>query len=162
MSFEDYHSMCSETYINLDASDWHESHFLMLNDPHENPGRYSWCGSACSRHTLQLHSAVEQTVYLTAHTWDDRCMADSCVDSWGSQDGSNETEHSIKIPSDVYVRTWMYGANQLKPFKMGAGETIDVTLEMNFTDSRKSKDWSLIAQAPEGCLLYTSPSPRDS
>ena len=32
MSFEDYYSMFSETYINMDSSDWYSSYFLKLND----------------------------------------------------------------------------------------------------------------------------------
>ena len=78
MSFEDYYAMFSETYINMDSSDWYSGSFLKLNDTSAltNPGAYSWCGSKCTRHTLSITSTVAQDVYITAHTWDDRCMAD--------------------------------------------------------------------------------------
>lgn len=78
MSFEDYYAMFSETYINMDSSDWYSGSFMKLNDTSAltNPGAYSWCGSKCTRHTLSITSTVAQDVYITAHTWDDRCMAD--------------------------------------------------------------------------------------
>ena len=32
MSFTDYYNMFSETYINMDSSDWYSSYFMKLND----------------------------------------------------------------------------------------------------------------------------------
>jgi len=143
MSFEDYFNQCSETYFNVDTSDWYHDSFLMLNDNSQaqNPGRYSWCGSSCTRHVLTLTSSVDQDVYLTAHTWDDRCMANSC-ESWNSG-----LTHSIYRPGADYVMAFKYGAMQLDAFHMTAGQTMQITTEWDFTDSNKAKDWSVVAYA---------------
>ena len=81
MSIEDYKAQAEETYFNPDVSDWHSAHFLMLNDntQAENPADEAWwCGTDCTKHTVTVKSDVAQTVHITAHTWDDRCMADQC------------------------------------------------------------------------------------
>jgi hypothetical protein len=70
MAFEDYFTMFSESYIAMDSSDWFSGSFLKLNDTTAPNGKYSWCGAKCIRHVLTITSAVEQDVYMTAHTWD--------------------------------------------------------------------------------------------
>ena len=83
MDFVDYYAEFYLTYISVDSSDWFSGSFLKLNDTSAaiNPGINYWCGSKCTRHVLTITSAVEQDVYMTAHTWDSRCMADKC-ESW--------------------------------------------------------------------------------
>jgi len=83
MDFADYYTMFSESYIAMDSSDWFSGSFLKLNDTSSatNPGSYGWCGSKCTRHVLTITSSVEQDVYMTAHTWDSRCLANKC-ESW--------------------------------------------------------------------------------
>ena len=76
MSFEDYFSMFSMTYINMDSSDWYSSYFLKINDTTGPNGEFNWCGAKCTRHTLSVTSSVAQDVYITAHSWEDRMMAD--------------------------------------------------------------------------------------
>ena len=96
MSFADYYTMFRETYIAMDSSDWFSGSFLKLNDTSAatNPGSYSMCGSKCTRHVLTITSAVEQDVYMTAHTWDSRCLANKC-ESW-----TTGLKHSFYRPGE--------------------------------------------------------------
>lgn len=77
MQIEDYISQASETFVNQDTTGWGSDHFLLTNDNTNSPGRYSWCGSGCTRHefTLKNEANVEQDIYITGHTWDDRGKA---------------------------------------------------------------------------------------
>ena len=124
MSFEDYYSQCSETFFNYDITDWDSTSFLMLNDDASNPdysgspGSFRWCGGSCTRHTLTLTSSVDQDVYLTAHTWDARNMADEC-ENWNSG-----LVHSIDVTGAQWVMTFKYGATQQEPISMTAGNSI--------------------------------------
>ena len=89
MSLQDYYDQVEETYVNFDVTDWYSDHFLKLNDDTaaENPGAFWWCGEECTRHTITVTNDAEvtQNVYITAHTWDDRQMADECEHLWGTQ-----------------------------------------------------------------------------
>ena len=79
MSIEDYHEQVEETYFNKEVSTWHSAHFLMLDDNTQsnNPGDDTWwCGTDCTKHIVTVKSDANQGVYITTHTWDDRCMAD--------------------------------------------------------------------------------------
>ena len=89
IQLEDYFSNFVKTYINVDVTDWYSAKFLKLGDDsiEENPGKWSWCGSECTRHTLTLKSDVTQDVYLTAHTWEDHCEKGQC--------SFNKSRHSI-------------------------------------------------------------------
>ena len=72
------------TFFTFDNTNWSNAYFLKLNDDsaEKNPAKYQgtlpWCGANCTRHILTLKSSVTQTVYLTAHTWDERGKAKSC------------------------------------------------------------------------------------
>lgn len=81
MSIKDYKKQFEETYHNYDVSDWESAYFLKFNDDTQaqNPGdNTNWCGRECTKHTLTLTSAVDQDVWITGHTWDARCMAETC------------------------------------------------------------------------------------
>ena len=171
MSFDDYFEQFQWTQVNFDTANMGESHFLMLDDPAPANGNgaswATWCGADCTKHTLTVTSDVDQTVYLTAHTWDSRGMARQCQD-W---DGKY---HSIYWDGAPYYYVWKYGAKNVS-VEMTAGQTISVDVEFDFTAPEIAKDWSLVAHGANGgvtvthtdssltssCLLYTSPSPRD-
>ena len=72
MSIEDYHSSFENTSVNIDTKGMHYAYFLKLNDQTTPNGTDSDCGSTCVRHDLSVTSEVDQTVYVEAHTWDDR------------------------------------------------------------------------------------------
>jgi hypothetical protein len=78
VSFEDYVQHFEVTMISYDTEKLHQDYFLMLDDPSSNPGKWSWCGPTCSRHTLTVTSEVDQNVWFTAHTWDKRGKPDEC------------------------------------------------------------------------------------
>lgn len=151
MSFSDYYSQCSETYFNIDSSDWYSDAFLKLGDVSDGSGSYSWCGDECTRRMVDLYSEVDQLVYVTAHTWDARSMTDSCED-WTSAN----MPHSLYVPGDQYVRTFKYGAAQAPSFQMSAGQTISLTTEWNFTNSERNNDWSVVAFGESGTVTLTS------
>lgn len=81
IQIEDYYKFFEDTGLTYDNTDWVSTYFLKLDDnsASKRPGEYTWCGAKCTRHVLHLKSSVKQTVYLTAHTWDSRCQADSCA-----------------------------------------------------------------------------------
>ena len=78
MSLKDYKEMFVYTYVNKDVTDWKTASFLKLNDTTgaNNSSPASFCGEECTEHKFTLTSAIEQEVWITAHTWDDRCMAE--------------------------------------------------------------------------------------
>jgi len=81
MDFDDYYKMFAESYVSMDSSDWFSGSFLKLNDTSAatNPGQEDWCGRKCTRHVLTVTTEVEQDVIISAHTWEDRCMAEKCL-----------------------------------------------------------------------------------
>ena len=91
MSFDDYTTQFSETWFNYATDGMGSASFLKLNDNTNSPGSYDWCGAKCTRHELTLTSEVAQTIYLTAHTWDDRGMPDK-------QCTSENFDHSLGVP----------------------------------------------------------------
>ena len=91
MSFDDYTTQFSETWFNYATDGMGSASFLKLNDNTNSPGAYDWCGAKCTRHELTLTSEVAQTIYLTAHTWDDRGMPDK-------QCTSENFDHSLGVP----------------------------------------------------------------
>ena len=40
---------------------------------------------------------------------------------------------------------WNYGNYSVDPFKMTAGEEIEIGLEWNFTNEAHAEDWSIVA-----------------
>ena len=71
MTAEDYHASFSHTWINFDLSDgdWHEDHYIFLNDEDRRNGTHEWCidgGSLCTKHefTLKNNSTEVQKAYI--------------------------------------------------------------------------------------------------
>lgn len=103
ISIEDYAKNFSETWVNYYPETMSRAAFLMLNDDNLKPKYYAtydndyegtwtnFCGDGCTKHKMTLKSTKDQTVYLTAHTWDDRGIADECeVDT-------KDVKHSMYI-----------------------------------------------------------------
>ena len=64
-----------------------------------------------------MTSEVSQVVWLTAHTWDQRCMSSFCQVTT-----SNKANHSIRVGNNNIRRFYnLYGDLQLEPFSMEAG-----------------------------------------
>ena len=102
----------------------------MLNDETTNRGSLNSCGSKCTRHELTLTSEESQVIWLTAHTWDQRCVASFCQVST-----SNKANHTIKVGNNKPWRFYnLYGDLQLEPFSMEAGQSVTVAIEWNWGD----------------------------
>ena len=57
----------------------HQASFVRLNDDKTGADECGyWEGPKCGRHTLELTSEVDQTVWITAHTWDARTLPENC------------------------------------------------------------------------------------
>lgn len=69
MSIGDYFNEFQATWVNWPTENMHEAHILVQNDETENPGSLSYCGATCTRHEYTVTSSVEQTLYISAHTW---------------------------------------------------------------------------------------------
>ena len=52
MPLEAYHAQVEQTFISYDTSDWFQGYYLKLNDTTQNKGKWSTCGSSCTRHEL--------------------------------------------------------------------------------------------------------------
>ena len=78
VTIEDYLTQGHATVVSYDTTGWFSDHFLMLNDPQESPGSWSWCGITCTRHTLTVTSEVDQIVFLTANLWEQRTYPEEC------------------------------------------------------------------------------------
>lgn len=121
----------------------------MLDDKTSEPGTIKTCGAACTRHEMTLTSEVEQIVWLTAHTWDERCLAPKCQTM-----PTNNASHSVQLGTRYIKPFWgLYSDLQLDPFMLGAGDSIKVYLEWNWADRGGhdfSKDWSLVVWGEHG------------
>ena len=149
MTIKDYHDYVGTTYINYAVEEWHEAHFLRLDDDSaaENPGRWGACGAECTRHVLTLTSDVDQTVYVTAHTWDKRGVADICE--------TVEKNNMMFVQGDSKKRSFKYGAVSADPIQMSAYETITIETEWDHTNANLPNDWSVVAWGPIGGLTLT-------
>ena len=76
---------------------------MRLNDKSVAENRGIWegvCGGLCTRHTMTLKADVAQTVYLTAHTWDDTGLAAKCLES---DTGRN---HAMMVSKKNEIYAW--------------------------------------------------------
>lgn len=149
MTVEDYTMLFSHTMFSFDTTGWYNASFLKLDDNSqaENPGVKSNCGPECTNHSLTLTSAVDQTVYLTAHTWDKRGIADSC-------ESVTDKKHYLWLEGSGAAQ-FKHGGRSISPFQMTAGESVTVNTEWNFTDANVAKDWSVVAWGEMGDLTLT-------
>ena len=127
----------------MDVSSWPVQRFLQLEDDSQKKSPGVWegvCGTKCTRHTLTLKATEAQTIYITAHTWNDRGIPDKCEE--GDNNALYHAIHVSKLPS---LYTWNYGEFQLIPFKIAANEKVNIEVEWNFTNEAHAKDWSIVA-----------------
>ena len=79
MSVEDYAKQFSVTQINYNPKGMHQASFVRLGDDKTKADECAYFqGEKCGRHTLELTSDVDQTVWITAYTWDDRTLPKDC------------------------------------------------------------------------------------
>ena len=79
MSIEDYAKQFETTQISYNTNGMHQASFVRLNDDKTGADECGyWHGPKCGRHTMELTSEVDQTVWITAHTWDERTRPKNC------------------------------------------------------------------------------------
>ena len=137
MSIDDYFKQGLASLISFDTTDWFGDHFLMLDDDTVSPGSWSWCGETCTRHKVQISSAVAQSVYVTAYTWEKRSYPSECL--------KKNKVHSIYKENDTTVYTFKEGARQMNAIEFEEGETINFILEWDWARESVSPDWSVTA-----------------
>lgn len=83
-----YFKYFTHTWVNYTTDDMSRADFLKLNDTSLKKTSHAdfdqdyvgtwegFCGSDCTKHTMKLKSTKRQKVFVTAHTWDDRGIAD--------------------------------------------------------------------------------------
>ena len=117
MDLDTYLSQFYMTIINKHTDTMHRSHFLMFNDTSEYKGRLPWCGSDCSLHEFFLTSEIEQTVYISAHTWPQRSYPAECTDYSNSYDSLN----LMWVSGNEQVYGWHHGSTDIEPLTIRPG-----------------------------------------
>ena len=117
MPLDLFYTTFTYTHFTHDTTGWSSDYFLMLNDTTTPNGEFYYCGAECTRHTVTISSDIEQTVYVTAHTWDKRSMGSTCNSLWYN----TGKYHMMKAPHDHYYRVFSEGDYQLEPFTLTAG-----------------------------------------
>ena len=153
MSIEDYAKKFELTDINYNTKGMHQASFVRLND---DKSKADACvleeGAKCGRHTLTLKSDVDQTVWLTAHTWDQRTMPTKCQTDLGY--------HLVFLEGTDEDTIWnkhgfSNGSLEFPAIKMKANESKTIHGEWNWIDANYSKDWSVVAWGDKGSLSLT-------
>ena len=148
MSIEDYKSQVEETYVNYDPTNMHSAYFLRLNDDGSNSEKGQLCGSDCTRHVLTVKSEVDQTIWVTGHTWDERGMPAKCRSEQGNT-------HMMSSSWTEEPMGWFYGSMELDPYQIKAGESVEIITEWNWNKPNTPKDWSVTAWGDKGPLSIT-------
>ena len=128
-----------------------QASFLRLNDDKSGAVDCATKSAKCGRHTLTLKSAVDQTVWITAHTWDARTLPTKCQTKKG--------RHMVFL-EDQYKDTWeethdefYSGSYQFEAIKVKANEPWTIHGDWNWADANYSPDWSVVAWGDKGGLL---------
>ena len=144
MTLSDYKKQGMATLVSLDTTNWFNDYFLMLDDQTDSPGSWSWCGATCTRHKVEVTSAVQQTVYVTAYTWEKRSYPLECQEK--------NKVHSIYMEGDMNVYTFNDGARQLNPIQFKANEKKTFIVEWDWARKGVTPDWSVTAWAEKGAV----------
>ena len=142
MTVEDYMKQGVATIISYDTEGWYSDHFLMLGDARKKNGSWTWCGSTCTRHHIKVTSDVDQTGYLTVHTWEPRSQPYECR--------KRHKLHSIYRMGDFTVDMFRDGAKQMRPQQYKAGKSYTYILEFDWSREDVTPDWSVTVYAENG------------
>jgi hypothetical protein len=94
-------------------------------------------------------SDIDQDVYISLQLWDPRGQTDECKPTWAEI----QKPHSLYVAGDQYVRTFYRGSQFNDPMRFTAGETKNVTIELDLASSYRAtvpKDWSVVAWGDQG------------
>ena len=143
MPIEGWLSNMEYTTYNYDVERQHHAYFMVLGDTYESPDRSEMCGSyyaPCTKHTFTVFSRTEQTVRLSAHTWQDGFYLGDCLDD-------APIGHTMYIPQTGDALTWGHGSQHTyRAIRLQARQKLKVELYMNFgSDVGLGKDFALTA-----------------
>ncbi len=83
-------------------------------------------------------------MWISGNTWDWRGQSPSCKPT---QAQSASIEHSVETADGENMAFWNESSpGTLEPIEMKAGQSIDVSITLNFSHAGLPKDWSLTAQ----------------
>ena len=139
MDIADFNRLYDQTYLNYDPNSLHRDYFLMLNDDYKNCTKNSVGG--CT-HTLEVTSRVDQEIMVMANTWDRRASSSQCHTTY------NDEWHGVHAEWDTYNRLFNYGSKMTTNYKIKAGETKWIKMDMNF-GPHDARDWSVVTFGKE-------------
>ena len=131
--------------MSYDTTGWYRDHFLMLGDKRKQNGFWAWCGPTCTRHYIEISSEVDQYVFITAHTWEDRSVPRECRKS--------NKVHSIYKDGAYSIDMFKSGSKQMAPQRFKAGEKNTFIVEFDWQRECITPDWSVVAWAEKGRVL---------
>lgn len=154
MTVEDFYNQAESTVISFDTTSWSYDYFLMLDDQTKSPGDWDFCGETCTRHKVNVTSSIDQPVYLTVHTWDQRSYPKECQ--------KKNKAHSIYMQGDFKIEMFRDGTHQMKPVEFSADDEIQFVLEFDWDRECVTPDWSITAWASNGTVSVTHSEGLDS
>lgn len=146
MAIEDAMKGFDWTTISHDVEGWSLSTFLVLDDDMSTAGNNPYATGNVSGHNLKITSDVAQTIYVQVNTWDTRSMPRSCI--------SYDTWHMAKSDK-LGNKGFYYGQAAYKPYKIAAGESIDLLAAMNWNDGKQARDFSVTVWGEAGPVTIT-------
>ena len=132
MTIDDFHSMFESSSLNYDPDNLSKAHFLRLDDD----GTGAEIDGRQMRHWLTLTSDVDQTIWVSANTWDQRAMPDRCANTSGDYHGFLPDWGNTN-----YI--FRYGSFGLPSYKIRAGRSHKLRFDANF-GANDAKDWSVV------------------
>lgn len=142
MTVTDFATHFDSVYFSLDTEKMFYDYYLNLGNKGGSTGAYSDCGASCSRHLFELTSEVDQTVYVSAYTWDDRMITDKCTES-------PRKNHSMNAPGQPW-RIAFKNNGSMQPMEVKAGQAVEITTEWDFSNPNYLKDFSVTAWGGDG------------
>ena len=146
MSLEDFAGVnFSQTSVNLNTEGMHHSYFLVIDDQSKVPGKYSWCGSKCSRHVFKIFSPVTQTLHISVNVWPERSYPLECQEAIASDNGN----HLARLGKSRTLQGFTKGETIFEPLEAIGGQSITLELEFDWTREDISKDFSVVVWGAE-------------
>ena len=131
-----------------------QSYFLVTDDDtagNPNPNRRTLWGTERSKHVFTITSPVDQTIYISAHTWPLRSYPHDCRGADGPQTSVHYvivTDKDGGTPNNAdsdRAGKWlrMAGHSYYAGFTMTAGQQLEVEFGMDWK-TNESHDFSLV------------------
>ena len=96
---------------------WHDEYLQTADTEDKVPGILSGCEGKCNRHVMKVTSDVDQTVWISSSTYDEREYGTNCdVKGYNillTRFGGMKT--NTYAPDTYHYQPWSYGSYQMKP-----------------------------------------------